>query len=131
LAALRYLEQDGASQTLNCGYGKGYSVRQVIEMVKQVSGVNFTVLEADRRPGDPACVTACVDQIQRVLDWKPQYADLETIVRTALYWEIRREVKSEKHPLVNTIADRLKNAQVSSNLRQFPMIDLTSQSQIA
>jgi UDP-glucose 4-epimerase len=140
LAALRYLEQDGASQTLNCGYGKGYSVRQVIEMVKQVSGIDFTVLEADRRPGDPASVTACVDRIRQILDWQPQYADLETIVRTALCWEIRREIKSEKHPLVNKIAKRLdsdkrldlewsigQHQKVSRNPTQEILVDVTNQ----
>jgi UDP-glucose 4-epimerase len=120
LAALRYLEHSHGSQVLNCGYGKGYSVRQVINQVKAVSGVDFPVIEVDRRPGDPACVTACVDKIQQVLDWQPQYADLATIVQTALYWEIRRDGKSEKHPLVNTIAERLRVAQSMKNVRQFP-----------
>ncbi|MBD2163707.1 UDP-glucose 4-epimerase GalE [Calothrix sp. FACHB-156] len=89
--ALRYLEAGGESQTLNCGYGKGYSVRQVIERVKAISGVDFPVIEAERRPGDPACVTACADKIRRVLGWQPQYNDLDTIVHTTLAWEMQQE----------------------------------------
>jgi UDP-glucose 4-epimerase len=107
VAALRYLEAGNPSQVFNCGYGQGYSVRQVINRVKEISGVVFPVIEADRRPGDPACVTACVDKIHQVLDWQPQFDDLDTIVRTALHWEIRRDNKTAQHPLVRTIAKRL------------------------
>ncbi len=107
LAALRYLEAGNPSQVLNCGYGRGYSVRQVIDRVRAISGVVFPVVEASRRPGDPACVTACVDKIHQILDWQPQFDDLDTIVRTALHWEIRREHQTMNHPLVRTIAKRL------------------------
>ncbi len=85
--ALIYLEGGGASQTLNCGYGRGYSVRQVIEKVKEVSGVDFLVVEAPRRAGDPASLVASAERITQVLDWIPRYDNLETIVRTALDWE--------------------------------------------
>ena len=89
--ALIYLEGGGTSQTLNCGYGKGYSVRQVIEKVKQVSGVDFLVVEAPRRAGDPASLVASAERIHQVLGWTPRYDDLETIVRTALDWEKRSQ----------------------------------------
>ena len=91
LDALRYLEQNQESQILNCGYGQGYSVRQVIERVKAISGVDFPVLETDRRPGDPACVIASADKIRKVLGWQPKYNHLDQIVDTTLAWEIQRE----------------------------------------
>ncbi len=93
VAALHYLEQGHPSQILNCGYGYGYSVRQVIERVKAISQVDFPVFETDRRAGDPASVVACVDKIRTTLDWQPQYDDLDTIVRSTLNWEKHRELK--------------------------------------
>ena len=70
--ALRYLRGGGASVTLNCGYGHGFSVREVIEMVKQVSGVDFKVEIAPRRPGDPAQIVAASDRARAMLGWTPQ-----------------------------------------------------------
>jgi UDP-glucose 4-epimerase len=93
--ALTYLNSDRPSQTLNCGYGQGYSVREVIEKVKEISGVDFTVIEAERRAGDPACVIAANDRITEILGWKPRYNDLDTIVRTALAWEKQLAANSE------------------------------------
>jgi UDP-glucose 4-epimerase len=87
LAALRYLENGGESVTLNVGYGQGASVREVIEVVHRVSGVDFPVEEALRRLGDPAMLVARADRIRRVLDWEPRYNDLETIVADAWRWE--------------------------------------------
>jgi UDP-glucose 4-epimerase len=85
--ALTYLNGHSLSQILNCGYGNGYSVRQVIEKVKEISGVDFNVVEAERRSGDPACVIAANDRIIQVLGWQPRFNDLDTIVQTALAWE--------------------------------------------
>ena len=85
--ALTYLNSDGPSQILNCGYGQGYSVREVIEKVKEISGVDFTVVESERRAGDPACVISAADRITKVLNWQPRYNNLDLIVRTALDWE--------------------------------------------
>jgi len=87
LDALRYLRKGGASVTANCGYGRGYSVRQVIDTVKQVSGVDFRVDLSPRRPGDPAQIIASSDRARAVLHWKPKLDDLPTIVRHALGWE--------------------------------------------
>ena len=87
LYALGYLERGGASTTINVGYGRGDSVRQVIEVVKKVSGVDFMVLEAPRRPGDPADLVAGADRIRSLLGWSPSYADLTTIVTDAWRWE--------------------------------------------
>ena len=85
--ALRYLRAGGASLTLNCGYGHGFSVREVIEMVKRISGVDFKVEVAPRRPGDPAQIVAACDRARVKLGWSPQYDDLATIIAHALAWE--------------------------------------------
>lgn len=87
LAALRHLEQGGPSLTLNVGYGTGSSVREVIDVVRQVSGVDFRSDEAPRRPGDPAMLVAQADKIRAMLKWQPRYADLRTIVADAWRWE--------------------------------------------
>ena len=86
-AALRYLEQGGPSATLNCGYGRGYSVLETIEAVRRASGRNFAVQYADRRPGDIMTMIADTARIRATLDWTPQYDDLDTIARHALAWE--------------------------------------------
>ena len=85
--ALRYLRAGGASVTLNCGYGHGFSVREVIEMAKRVSGVDFKVELAPRRPGDPAQIIAACDRARAMLAWTPQYDDLATIIAHALAWD--------------------------------------------
>jgi UDP-glucose 4-epimerase len=87
--ALRYLESGGESQTFNCGYGQGYSVRQVLNRMKAISGIDFPVIEVDRRAGDPASVIACGDRIRQILGWQPKYNDLDIILNTALAWEKR------------------------------------------
>ena len=87
LLALRYLRQGGESRVLNCGYGRGYSVLEVIDMVKRVSGIDFPVEMTGRRAGDPAALVAQADRIQACLGWQPENDDLETIVRQALEWE--------------------------------------------
>lgn len=85
--ALRYLRAGGTSVTLNCGYGHGYSVRQVVDQVNRVNGLPIAVEEQPRRPGDPPELVAAVEKIRRVLDWTPKYDNLEVIVRTSLEWE--------------------------------------------
>ena len=87
LSALRYLNGGGASTAINVGYGSGSSVREVMAMVKQVSGVDFSVVEEGRRPGDPACLIARAEKISRLTDWKPKYNSLQTIVEDAWRWE--------------------------------------------
>jgi UDP-glucose 4-epimerase len=86
-AALSYLRGGGASVTLNCGYGRGYSVLEAIEAVRRVSGRNFAVQHAPRRPGDIMTVVADTSLIRATLDWTPQYDNLETIATHALTWE--------------------------------------------
>lgn len=87
LSALDHLRGGGASLTLNCGYGRGYSVNEVIAVVKQVSGVDFPVTFSGRRAGDPASLIAKADRIRTELGWTPEHDDLEEIVRQALNWE--------------------------------------------
>ena len=81
-AALSYLRSGGESVVLNCGYGHGSSVRQVIEAVRRVSDTVQTE-EVERRPGDAASVIADVTRIRQVLDWQPSFDDLDTVVRHA------------------------------------------------
>jgi UDP-glucose 4-epimerase len=90
--ALRHLRRGGASVTLNCGYGHGFSVREVIDTVKRVAGVDFKVKSSGRRPGDPAAIIADAGRIRALLSWAPQFDDLETIVEHALKWEHRRAI---------------------------------------
>ena len=85
--ALAYLRAGGPSTTLNCGYGHGYSVRQVLDAVERISGQKLVVREEPRREGDPPVLVARADRIKSVLGWTPRLDDLDTIVRTSLEWE--------------------------------------------
>jgi UDP-glucose 4-epimerase len=89
IQALAYLRSGGECLTCNCGYGHGASVLEVIEIVKKVSGFDFPVRLAARRPGDPAALVAGAERIRSVLGWKPRYDDLSLIVSQALDWERR------------------------------------------
>ncbi len=95
--ALRYLRSGGESITCNCGYGRGFSVLDVIDTVKRVSGMDFRVDFAPRRPGDPAQIIAASDRIRSVLGWSPQLDDLSTIVGHALAWE-QKLMARRHHP---------------------------------
>jgi len=94
-AALSYLRDGGHSMTLNCGYGRGYSVLETIEAVRRVSGRHFAVQYAPRRAGDIMTMVADTSRIRATLDWTPQYDDLETIARHALAWE--EKLFQERH----------------------------------
>lgn len=87
LKALDYLRGGGESQTLNCGYGHGYSVREVLETVQRVHGKPLNIIETERRAGDPPTLIAGADKIREVLGWQPRYDDLEEIARSSLNWE--------------------------------------------
>jgi UDP-glucose 4-epimerase len=86
-AALSYLRGGGSSVTLNCGYGRGYSVLETLEAVRRVSSSRFAVQYAPRRPGDIMTMVADTSRIRSTLDWKPRYDDLDTIAAHALIWE--------------------------------------------
>ncbi|WEJ33800.1 UDP-glucose 4-epimerase GalE [Devosia sp. SD17-2] len=84
---LNHLRKGGDSTTLNCAYGRGYSVREVVEMVRDVSGVNLRADEGPRRAGDPASITATGEKVRKLLGWTPAHDDLREIVETAYSWE--------------------------------------------
>jgi UDP-glucose 4-epimerase len=88
-AALTYLRAGGASVTLNCGYGRGYSVLQVVDAVRRAVGREFPVRMAQRRPGDPVSIVAAAARIREVLRWTPELDDIDTIVAHAVAWERR------------------------------------------
>lgn len=94
IAALEHLRGGGESLTLNCGYGRGYSVKEVVEVVKKVSGVDFPVKLSGRRAGDPASLVAKADRIRSELGWTPEHDDLEEIVRQALTWEEKLKTRN-------------------------------------
>jgi UDP-glucose 4-epimerase len=84
---LAYLRNGGANATLNCGYGQGYSVRQVVEMVRKVSGVDFEAKESPRRAGDTPAIVAGAQKVRDLLGWQPAHDDLAEIVTSAYAWE--------------------------------------------
>lgn len=85
--ALDYMKRGGQSEVLNCGYGRGFTVREVIDVVKRLSGSDFPVTETSRRAGDPEALMADNSKITRTLGWQPDYDNLDTIVGNALAWE--------------------------------------------
>jgi UDP-glucose 4-epimerase len=85
--ALAYLRKGGESTTLNCGYGHGYSVREVLSAVEKANGKPLKVTEEARRAGDPPELVAVADRIRKVLGWEPRLDNLDTIVSTSLAWE--------------------------------------------
>jgi UDP-glucose 4-epimerase len=93
--ALAYLRSGGASTTLNCGYGRGFSVLDVIEIVKRVSGVDFEVEFSGRRPGDPARIVAASDRARATLKWQPGFDDLQIVVTHALAWEHKLSTRAK------------------------------------
>ena len=93
LDALDYLRNGGESTTLNCGYGHGYSVREVLSAVERACGHKLNVVDEPRRAGDPPELIAVAEKIRGVLGWVPKYDDLDTIVRTSLAWE--RKIAAE------------------------------------
>ncbi|MEM9172965.1 MAG: UDP-glucose 4-epimerase GalE [Pseudomonadota bacterium] len=89
LKALDYLRAGGDSSTLNCGYGHGYSVRELLSAVEQANGAALNITEAPRRDGDPPTLVAKADRIREVLGWTPAYDSLDAIVSSSLAWEKR------------------------------------------
>ena len=87
LQALDYLAAGGEPSILNCGYGHGYSVREVLDTVRYVSQTDLVICETARRAGDPACLVSDNRAIRKVLGWQPRYNDLKLICSTALSWE--------------------------------------------
>jgi len=93
LDALAYLEDSGPSVILNVGYGTGYSVREMITVVRKVTGIDIKAIESTRRPGDPPMLIAKADRIRQVIGWAPRYNDLTRIVDDAWRWERKMQNK--------------------------------------
>jgi UDP-glucose 4-epimerase len=87
LGAMDYLHANGASIILNCAYGHGYSVREVLDSVKRISGRSLVIKEEPRRAGDPPILVARADRIRSLLGWRPELVSLDAIVETAWTWE--------------------------------------------
>jgi UDP-glucose 4-epimerase len=89
IRALDYLLESGVSDAFNCGYGHGYTVRQVVDTTRNVTGWNFPVLECERRPGDPSALISDSSWLRSQTGWTPRYDDLDFIIRTAWEWELQ------------------------------------------
>jgi hypothetical protein len=92
MRALQYLFEGNKSEVFNCGYGHGYSVRQVLDVTRSVTGIDFPVKEPQRREGDSPILVADSSKLKQRSDWKPMYDELKYIVKTAWDWE--RNVRS-------------------------------------
>ena len=92
--ALRHLEQGNPSGVFNCGYGRGYSVREIVAAVKKASGVDFPVIDSPRRAGDPPALVADCSRIRRIMDWIPLHNDIHEIALSAYTWEHYSDRKS-------------------------------------
>ncbi|MBW4598099.1 MAG: UDP-glucose 4-epimerase GalE [Calothrix sp. FI2-JRJ7] len=89
---LEYLLKDGDSEVFNLGNGNGFSVRDVIETAKQVTGKDIKIVERERRPGDPPILVGSSEKARKVLDWRPNYADLKQIISHAWEWHQKRHI---------------------------------------
>lgn len=89
LKALEYLMETGESTTVNCGYGHGFSVREVVATIKRITGIDFLVEETGRRDGDSSEIVADSSRIRELMGWKPRFDDLDFIIKTAWEWEKR------------------------------------------
>ena len=98
LRALDHLREGGPSATFNCGYGHGYSVREVIDTVANVSGQRLNVIERPRRAGDPPELIACSERLQQTLGWRPRHDDLRAIVASAYRWELKLKAAGATAP---------------------------------
>lgn len=92
LLALSHLFKGGTSEILNCGYGTGFSVKEIVTAVKQASGMNFKVIETERRLGDPPALIADAQRIRTLLGWQPKLQDINVICETAFKWEQKQPV---------------------------------------
>lgn len=92
--ALKYMQSNQSSQVFNCGYGHGYSVKEIVDSVKKITGQDFTVEKAARRAGDPAVLVAKSDLIKEKLGWIPEFDDLDKIIQTVYNWEQGETIKA-------------------------------------
>jgi UDP-glucose 4-epimerase len=96
LLALDYLMETKKSDIMNCGYGHGFSVREVVAAAKKVTGINFAVEEAPRRAGDPPRLVADSTKLRSITGWQPLHDDLEFIIRTAWKWELKLKQRKKQ-----------------------------------
>ena len=87
ILALNGLVESGNTDVFNCGYGYGFSVKEVVSSVKKVTGIDFRVEETERRSGDPPALIADSNKLRSIMGWRPQYDDLDYIIKTAWEWE--------------------------------------------
>jgi UDP-glucose 4-epimerase len=96
LLVLDYLMETKKSDVMNCGYGRGFSVREVVAAAKKVTGITFTVEDAPRRAGDPPQLVADSTKLRGMTGWQPLYDDLEFIIRTAWEWELKLKERKKQ-----------------------------------
>jgi len=96
LRALNYLVETGRTEIMNCGYGHGFSVKEVVSVAKKVTGIDFPVEETDRRAGDPPELIADSAKLRRLTGWQPRHDDLEFIIQTAWDWELKYSSQLKK-----------------------------------
>jgi UDP-glucose 4-epimerase len=94
--ALNYILKTNQSDFMNCGYGHGFSVKEVIQKVKNISGIDFPTIETVRRPGDPPALIAANTKIKEVINWEPKYDNLDVIIKTAWDWEKKLQKSGNK-----------------------------------
>jgi UDP-glucose 4-epimerase len=96
MRALQYLFEGNKSEVFNCGYGHGYSVRQVLDVTRRVTGIDLPIRESQRREGDSPILVADSSKLKQTLDWKPRYDDLEYVIKTAWDWERKLRSSPDK-----------------------------------
>jgi len=90
--ALDYLDKSGESEIINCGYGKGYSVQEVLSALQELIGKNLNIKMGGRRPGDPAILVSSNEKLMNLIKWKPKYNDIKIILTDSLAWEDKETV---------------------------------------
>ncbi|XGC79512.1 UDP-glucose 4-epimerase GalE [Bdellovibrio bacteriovorus] len=115
ILALDYLRNGGESQVMNCGYGKGYTVLEVLETMKRISGASFSITHQNRRAGDAPHLVADSTKIRNLLGWTPKRDDLELICRTSFEWE--RKQNMDKHALANMVSRLWTGSETALNLQ--------------
>ena len=92
---LEYILQESKSEIFNLGNGNGFSVKQIVETARNITGKKITAIECDRRPGDPPILVGSGEKAKKILGWKPQYADISSILSHAWQWHKQRHGSSE------------------------------------
>ena len=115
--AVKYLNNGGSSEVMNCGYGSGFSVLDVVRTIKKISAHDFEIVFADRRPGDAASLVADSSKARGLLSWSPQRNNLETICRSAIEWELKMINSTKPDRKIDRLADLLSGSMASREIR--------------